>query len=1533
MRTVKWLVAVWMALATVSAYADGRGYEARTVPVYAGVGAFAPNDPNVSDYYTFYVLERRTDVKPLGLSFVNPFAPAGTSRDQREYWVVDLSRITENQLARYRVILLSRTNWAGMTAEIREKLRRFVDAGGVLWIESAYSTTPPTFNQLLFPEVSFGSGNDRVSGGNIDHPIFKGYYQLSPFEVVRVGLRGRGLMGGSIGISGNPPLQPILIAGGQPVMAAGIYGSGRIVVSALGVAAALNAPFIRGGGGFASRARDYLLESVPDLDLKVAYNIVRWGASSTADSFNARRSNAISDQYGAPLSVRWLDPSDAPTLRDGAPVVYGGLVFATIGNRLVCYDGMPNRDLDGDGRSDDGLLDLERGESFDKVWEVALGGRASSPVIVETPDAILVVVQVDTKVLAYRALPRGSEGTILTNPEPVWTIFNPVAGSTPVCQETQQVPAPIVIENNLLLVPSYHQAGVQLSAGFVAYLLRGLQPPELIVTERLADGRWYQPRAGNLGNWLLPPVAGLVPNKGTGGGNDIMVYFGVRSQLDTNAEQDLLRAFWLGAKGEVLTPVLDQGGQYQGYMRTRISERMRIFGPDNYDPSTLRNPLYPRVYRVNKNDGTFSDITRFCLFNQREAGSVSLQAGLYGSEYVYLIDYYIDWGYASDAGRMFRSFATLPANQPNASFPANRLKGFTLGSNGVLYITTGTEETNPDVANGNLIAVLEQSPPRTQGGNPRGTSTVLWRWQSHGGYAQLIRGSESVGVEGATLWKEPNPVLDSFLGSFLRFNHANNPQTRAMNFTFKYAPVYYDGAVYAIGEGRVRLGGFVELPYTILLVFDAEPEQFVIDLGAPITTEAEIQISQRDYGRSGSNLTFQVSNTVTYSPNSPDPLIRVDYLRGRISFLGFASAGAGGQIPLLERTLSISQPVVISFGTTETPVYIDPDRIPGNWGNLRWYAVFFGVRAQSSPVVVGDILYLPVVAQFPGVGQPGSGILGIGTDPYRLQPNLDTRKAQAGTIPVPNSGYLSIIRWPFIDDLINESDLSRSPLEFLSEFITRFAQQLRFGGQIASIGAGEGMLVVGTGEGLHAFSRQGTLIADEGRIVEVDSASRVIWSTENTQLEIPSGVLVSSKAKYALTPNARVYRYRENEFLVVEPERNRIALLDRTGSEVRTITRFIPDRVRVGDTIIDLRRADASPPSNYVGGMPETLRSPTDVSVWTEFVPAERNPYVNAQPLEYWIHYTISDSGNSRVVDIVDRYQADARSYTIGPPVQHPQLGPMLGVLYWTTPSIAQGRNYKYISTQRFEYWDGQQTRIGFATLVQNVAVEGYLTAGGSTPDVDPATPEAGMITLQLIVGGRDQTIYIRKMRLPDGSVVPILGPVSLDTSRRSLVGNARGLFLLVTTSTGVYELAVPLTGTIGDTLNVNWMLTNEAYSYGLRRRLDGQNLVLNGDNLPVQPLLFRPAQARYLLNGNVLIVNSYSGETQVLVSNQPETRVFAGEVLEVRASDFNPSDTDVSDGTLNGFGPNSILWSTADRPKMSGSSALRRPSSADRGF
>jgi hypothetical protein len=1375
---------------------------------------------------------------------------------------------------------------------------------------------------------------------NLNHPLLRGYYTLTPAEMASMGLRGRGFGGGALNISANRPVLQIVTAvnANTPVIAAATYGSGRIIVSAAGIAAAISAPLVSTRPGREGQAFELGMDSVPDLELKFAYNLVRWAGAGSSDAFNARRANAVADQYGAPLGIRWRDSNTQYSLQNGAPVVYGGLVFVVSGILdSSATTPCPAATSTATDAPTTASWTTSRAKASTRCGKSDLGGQSSPPVVVETPRGLQVVVLVGHRCGATGRCPAIEKDA---SPTDRGGLVGRLA-RTPLCAHDRRRANPCANRDRqhaaacALAAPSGRTA----SAGFFAVSLSDPENPQVIRTRGAFPDAWFQPRTGNAGNWLLPPAAGYVPNYGQGGGNDIVVYFGTTRDVGGTGTNQLegVQAFWIGAKGEVLTPAINSEGVYQGYLRSRITGRARYYVP----PGGISHPLHPRVFRINNTTGAFDDITSLCEFNPiAEQGRINYSGP--SSGFTFIVDYYIDWAYATNFGLMFRSFASLPPFSDSSTVPPQKLRGFTLAPNGVLYITTGTDGTDPNTASGSVIALQEQSPPTQQ--QTRGGSKVLWRWQSHGGYSQIVPGPERTNpviVPPSTIYREPNEYFMRFVGQFLRFSHDyvprpnEEPQRQWMNFTFRGAPIYYDGAVYAFAEGQARVGPF-GFPYTVIVALDAEPEQFVIDLGAPIDATGDVRISQRDYGRSGPNPITNIVSTLTYSPNSPNPDIKVDFTAGQIRITGFAQAEGGGQIRLLENVLSINQPVQISVGTFNT--LVNTDSIAGNWNNLRWYAVLLGQQLKANPVVVGDTMYLPCEITVPTDSglQTFGGILGIATDPYRLQPDLAQRKDQAGTIPRvdPNNPlkYQSIIRWPFIDDLITNLEQNRDPEAFLRELFRRFAEGFKTGTGLSPIAVGEGLLVISSGQGLHAYSRQSTIIADESRVLEVDTAGRVVWSTENTQLDFYTGSIVSSKARYPITPNARVYRYGENELLIVEPERNRVAIIDRAGAEIRTITQFIPDRVPLRDNngnitqIVNLRNESVAPNSNYIAGAPTNLRNPTDVTVWTEFVPASRNPYTNPQQLEYWIHYTITDAGNARVVDIVDRYVVDPQTYTVGAPVQHPDLGPMLGVLYWMTPSQRLERNYRYVSAQRFEYWDGTQTRIGFATLVQNTAASAFEATGMGDP-LDPRTPEAGMITLQLIVNGRDQTIYIRRMTLPDRRDVPILAPVAIDTAKRSARGgDEAGLYLLVTTSTGVYELQVPTTGTVGDTLPVTWMLTNEAYTNAVRRRIGGNDLADDGDGNLLRPILFKPRQARYLPNGNVLIVNGYNGTTLVRSDNSVVEREFPGEVFELDANAYNPQGDDL------GFSNASIVWSTLDRPELSGSSQLRKPSSADRG-
>ena len=136
-------------------------------------GAFVDTGMGYSDPdpYVFYILNQRSDIKPLGWNFINPLAAPSVTGDiltrwnaranntaagqtflanngggayqlyQRitpnmaPYWEVSLSRTGIDDLLNFDVLLLNlQGHTLSLTMDESEKLRRFVDSGGQLWI-------------------------------------------------------------------------------------------------------------------------------------------------------------------------------------------------------------------------------------------------------------------------------------------------------------------------------------------------------------------------------------------------------------------------------------------------------------------------------------------------------------------------------------------------------------------------------------------------------------------------------------------------------------------------------------------------------------------------------------------------------------------------------------------------------------------------------------------------------------------------------------------------------------------------------------------------------------------------------------------------------------------------------------------------------------------------------------------------------------------------------------------------------------------------------------------------------------------------------------------------------------------------------------------------------------------------------------------------------------------------------------------------------------------------------------------------------
>ena len=126
-----------------------------------------PGNTSLTAPFVWFNLDYNTTVKPAGWNFYNPLAPgwldasevgffaaqfprtpvAQTPLNKRtvRYWWLNVSDLTDDDFAQLDVAILQVTTPDLTVAPSdREKLRRFVDKGGVLWVDYTYGNLNQT---------------------------------------------------------------------------------------------------------------------------------------------------------------------------------------------------------------------------------------------------------------------------------------------------------------------------------------------------------------------------------------------------------------------------------------------------------------------------------------------------------------------------------------------------------------------------------------------------------------------------------------------------------------------------------------------------------------------------------------------------------------------------------------------------------------------------------------------------------------------------------------------------------------------------------------------------------------------------------------------------------------------------------------------------------------------------------------------------------------------------------------------------------------------------------------------------------------------------------------------------------------------------------------------------------------------------------------------------------------------------------------------------------------------------------------------
>ena len=232
-----------------TAAAQTQGYVQKTKTIRAAVLLLASDHPaaaipqggttylypQTAAPFAFYNLDSVPGAKPDGWSFVNPYAAGVVTREIRRrygeiygvdaespgnanpttafpvaavdqpiskrhgpYWTVELSKLSETQIASYDILLVAPKYYLQLNSVERDRLRRFVDGGGVLWVDLlAAGATGGLFDPMNNLPVSLQPrlGVTGAAYRDVASPVLNGprtvsdsdlYYLLEPGADARI---------------------------------------------------------------------------------------------------------------------------------------------------------------------------------------------------------------------------------------------------------------------------------------------------------------------------------------------------------------------------------------------------------------------------------------------------------------------------------------------------------------------------------------------------------------------------------------------------------------------------------------------------------------------------------------------------------------------------------------------------------------------------------------------------------------------------------------------------------------------------------------------------------------------------------------------------------------------------------------------------------------------------------------------------------------------------------------------------------------------------------------------------------------------------------------------------------------------------------------------------------------------------------------------------------------------------------------------------------------------------------------------------
>lgn len=1376
----------------------------------ANTGAVQP--PSVAPY-VFFVLDQRHDVKPFGWNIVNPLAPHAVSNaiqqrwttlsfgqaiypNMAAYWEVSLSRTSIDRLQQFDVLYLPiSANQTPFTAADTEKLRRFVDEGGQLWIESAggtLATTPDApYNGGIYGPLFFDFQINNSSAlsaltlpaNGARHPIFTTPNLLSPEELFSPAPFGLKVANGAFmsngAASGLPDtgfMATALQAAAGPVISTGQIGAGEVVATGLNIA-----PLVNDAGNTGAFCNPAAISTAPVAHLKLLANMLAWTESHPAERGTNHQNASNNDSPGGSVASTWDYPKSTTPFAGGltpppGAAVYGNITYLrTADGFLRAFDAIPAEPLGATANPDDGLVDFGQGTSYDEIWNVNVGVNTSAPIVVSRNGGYEVFVEsVKGVVIGYDAT-SGAVLDTLTPPNAPTVAYGTAAA--PVA-----APAPTFYAGRIY-------AGQADGTLFVHDFLTNPQSDkQFYVDPNFVPGSTAQYVSA-------APTVSLIDDANTNGTiltNDLVAFVPTNRGVYT---------VFLASQGELLDPIpmlpMPPTALPLGY-NTELYQKPN-FGNVFIDP----NLRYSFAYSLN---GSYPVLETAPV----APGNRSLQAN-----------------------------GARTGGAPDFEFPKGR---------------TSLPPGHSDPVYGNYNILLPSTPAGSlnPGSNPTRT-TIVAATQNYMGLGPAVKMSAPALDQSGDIYytvTDPNGGNgpDSALFCVADNGYLNRVEIR-WRFRLPFAGEsvkdadgnFYDalqgftfvGAPVSDGQGHIyAIAANAQTAQAAILCFDTNAAVYAsgIPTSGPTTSKYQYLINQPYPAGGGTTDEFGAS---------PTPITAQQFdLNTGADTLTFINAGALSTTTPANRqffpNFAEPQPVEITFTPSGTATASAAQSFPVHT-NLLWCSIknltdinnnlLTGPSVVSGLTRVGDYLF------FVGATASASVLYRLDTtENSSASPKVQNPDAEKKALPVPIVPTVPTI----------------NPV-----------QATNAGAVSAAPSASNGLMIVNGSTGVSAYQHKLTLVADNNRILEVDPDGAPVWAVDATQPADPNA------APRDLNHPASVTQLTPTDYLVADTGNDRCVRFDRQGKVIWELLRF--------NDVMDAALNKNGP--LLARAQPLTLSQPSSVQIRTEFKYDSSGSLTNTL-----VHYLIADSGNNRVVEVTDDFDAN------GALVSGHNLS-------WVSHTFdQQGRRYRYSSAQYYtDPATGKVTNV--AALVTNTRIADLV--GGVLGPANADAPGGSIVRLTYdptnVNAANGNLSDVATSYVVGGTVVPVRNPRFLDIYAPP--GAATAYSFLYADDNGAFDFKI-----VGVALTAQWAFTPAEYQ-AMTTPIEGPVSTYNRTVIPFRPACLQRVGTTSSGVGKYLVTQSYSqGEI-----GDPTLSKIGGEVFEV---DGDPTLNTVR---LGGFGAHTL--------------------------